>query len=231
MFPKDDRGSRMLSEKTLNDLRAYWDHLRGRRQVPYRAELDPRRFEDALDSMFILEALGPENVRIRLAGTRLCEVMGMELRGMVPQGLIADADRSRFDYALKAVLSGPSVAEFRLQARDAAGTQAEAEMLLLPLRSDFGDVTRVLGCASGLAPLTKAPAEFSILQQRVEPLSLGGAVEPAERTGLPGFAEPQTAFDAGGEGAPRLRTIDGDRDDSAPAARNSRDHLSVVKGR
>ena len=68
----------------LSSLKTYWERLRAGRIAPYRAEIDPRQFESALENMFIVEKLAPDNMRIRLAGMKICEMMGMEVRGMQP---------------------------------------------------------------------------------------------------------------------------------------------------
>ena len=78
----------------LSSLKTYWDRLRAGRIAPYRAEIDPRQFESALENMFIIEKLAPDNMRIRLAGMKICEMMGMEVRGMQPGFLIDEADRA-----------------------------------------------------------------------------------------------------------------------------------------
>ena len=51
--------------------------------------------------MFIVEKLAPDNMRIRLAGMKICEMMGMEVRGMQPGFLIDEPDRIRFDRLLE----------------------------------------------------------------------------------------------------------------------------------
>ena len=132
----------------LSSLKSYWERLRAGRIAPYRAEIDPRQFEAALENMFILEKVSADNMRIRLAGMKVCEMMGMEVRGMQPGYLIDEDDRLRFDRLLNVVMNEPAVVELRLEARNRAGTY-HATMLLMPLRSDFGDINRVLGCASG----------------------------------------------------------------------------------
>ena len=95
----------------LSSLRSYWDRLRAGRVAPYRAEIDPRQFEPALENMFIIEKLAPDNMRIRLAGMKICEMMGMEVRGMQPAYLIDEADRARFDRLLNVVMGEPAVVE------------------------------------------------------------------------------------------------------------------------
>ena len=100
----------------LSSLRTYWERLRAGRIAPYRAEIDPRQFEPALENMFIVERLAPDNLRIRLAGMKICEMMGMEVRGMQPAFLIDEPDRERFDRLLAVVMAEPAVVELQLAA-------------------------------------------------------------------------------------------------------------------
>ena len=200
----------------LSSLRSYWDRLRAGRVAPYRAEIDPRQFEPALENMFIIEKLAPDNMRIRLAGMKICEMMGMEVRGMQPAYLIDEADRARFDRLLNVVMGEPAVVELRLAAPNRAGTY-RASMLLMPLRSDFGDINRVIGCTSGEGDLFNPPLAFAIEDVAVTP------VEPSQgaeiRAPMPGFAEAQAAFaSAPPAPAPKLRKIEGNP--NAPTKRD-----------
>ena len=212
----------------LSSLRTYWDRLRAGRVAPYRAEIDPRQFEPALENMFIIEKLAPDNMRIRLAGMKVCEMMGMEVRGMQPAYLIDEADRTRFDRLLNVVMGEPAVVELRLAAPNRAGTY-RATMLLMPLRSDFGDVNRVIGCTSGKGDLFNPPLAFAIEDVAVTP------VEPSQgaevRQPMPGFAEAQAAFaPASAAPAPKLRTIEGNP--NAPARRDgAAPRFRVIEGK
>ncbi|PJN93798.1 PAS domain-containing protein, partial [Amaricoccus sp. HAR-UPW-R2A-40] len=136
-----------MNDLVLSSLRTYWERLRAGRIAPYRAEIDPRQFEGALENMFIVERVSPDNMRIRLAGMKICEMMGMEVRGMEPGFLVDAADRLRFDRLLGVVMSEPAVVDLALS----TGGRQRAAMLLMPLRSDFGEINRVLGCACGPA--------------------------------------------------------------------------------
>jgi len=207
----------------LTSLKAYWERLRAGRIAPYRAEIDPRQFEAALENMFIVEKLGPENMRIRLAGMKICEMMGLEVRGMQPNIFIADADRLRFERLLNVVMGEPAVVELRMEADNRGGTY-RATMLLMPLRSDFGDINRVLGCTSGEGDLFAPPLAFRIRDVAVTPIEASLGAEP--RRTLPGFAEEPAPFDAG----PKLRAIEGN-----PDARTKRSptapRFRVIKGK
>jgi hypothetical protein len=207
-----------MNDLMLTSLKSYWERLRAGRIAPYRAEIDPRQFETALENMFIIEKLAPDNMRVRLAGMKICEMMGMEVRGMQAGFLIEEGDRVRFDRLLNVVMGEPAVVELRLAAPNRAGTY-RATMLLMPLRSDFGDVNRVIGCTSGEGDLFAPPLAFSIVDVAVTPVEPSETAEPRQL--VPGFAETQAGF-AGTPppASPKLRSIDGNpnaaRDGASP---------------
>ncbi len=182
-----------MNDVMLSSLRTYWERLRAGRIAPYRAEIDPRQFEPALENMFIVERLAPDNLRIRLAGMKICEMMGMEVRGMQPAFLIDEPDRERFDRLLAVVMAEPAVVELQLAADNRAGIY-RASMLLMPLRSDFGEINRVIGCTSGQGELFAPPLSFAIEEVTVTPVEPGAGAEP--KAAVPGFAEPRPSSPA-----------------------------------
>lgn len=214
-----------ITDPTLRELSDYWDRLRAGREAPFRSEIDPRHFESALEHMFILENLGDGNIRIRLAGMSLCEMMGMELRGMSLRALMRVEDRTPLDLLLGRVLADPAVGELTLSAHTPMGETRRAEMLLLPLRSDFGDVSRVLGClrVQNLRSDDGTPLRFSITASRVEPVANRSATPPAGP--LPGFSEEQAPF-AGAQ--PALRSITGGAKTRGRRGETRRNHLRLV---
>lgn len=67
----------------FGQLEGYWQALRpADGALPRRADFDPRGIADLLDCTLLLERIAPGQVRIRLAGMALCDLMGMDLRGM-----------------------------------------------------------------------------------------------------------------------------------------------------
>ncbi len=216
-----------ISDPTLQTLADYWERLRAGREAPYRSEIDPRQFEGALEHMFILEHLGDANIRVRLAGMSLCEMMGMELRGMSLRALMRVEDRAALDAALAQVLSGPSVGYIELDAHTPSGRTRRAAMVLLPLRSDFGDISRILGClrVKDASPEDGIPLRFSIHAATIQPVQVTTTAAQATATGsLPGFGEPTPAF---GHLQPVLRTIEGGAQPADPTPRRAR--LRLVK--
>ena len=163
--------------------------------------------------MFIIEKLAPDNMRIRLAGMKICEMMGMEVRGMQPACLIDEADRVRFDRLLDVVMNEPAVVELKLAAPNRAGTY-RATMLMMPLTSDFGDINRVIGCTSGEGELFAPPLAFADRGRgghpgRAQPGRRAQAADARLRRGAGCLRRSQPAP------APKLRSIDGNP--NAPA--------------
>ncbi len=218
-----------MNDLMLSSLKTYWDRLRAGRVAPYRAEIDPRQFESALENMFIIEKLAPDNMRIRLAGMKICEMMGMEVRGMQPGFLIDEPDRDRFDRLLNVVMGEPAVVELKLTAPNRAGLY-RATMLMMPLRSDFGDINRVIGCTSGDGELYAPPLSFSIDEVAVTPVE--ASMAPEARQPMPGFAEGPTRFAPAPPPAPKLRSIDGNPNAQAkPREGSGGPKLRIIDGK
>lgn len=136
-----------------NEVFTYWDSLRAGRAAPSRAQIDPAALRHRLPDLFMLDWNGPQ-LNFRLAGTRICERFGRELRDTRFLSLWSKACRDQVNEAALAALrlEEAVMMEIRLTGANEA---LSFEMLLLPLRSVSGVVDRLLGC---LLPLTSAPA-------------------------------------------------------------------------
>lgn len=167
-------------EAGLNLFLDYWRGLCRGGDVPRRADIDPRRIEPVLANTFILERIAPGLARFRVAGTHLAELMGMDVRGMPVSTLILPGARDGFADGLQAVFSGPARLHLRLRAKGALGRpDLSARMLILPLRSDRGEVSRAIGCLVTRGQPGRAPRRFSILRSRVVPLCASPAAPRA----------------------------------------------------
>jgi hypothetical protein len=134
----------MLKHPDAAGLHEMWANLRGDRPVPFRAELDAGRIGAKAPFLAILEYVGPSNFRIRIAGDRLNKWFGMELRGMSALSLLDSDSRNHFQATLNRVTADPAVGVLHGVARGPDGLAPGFEMVLLPMRSDFGRVDRVL---------------------------------------------------------------------------------------
>lgn len=162
-----------MKHPAIAQIEAYWDALRGDRQVPLRAEIDPRGIDQALENAFILERIAPKVARFRLAGMQLNELMGMEVRGMPVTSLFEPADRGTVTTLLEHVFEQPAKARLRLGTVPGTWghTGTAGELLLLPLRSDLGDISRALGCiVTDGTPIGRAPHRFTVAAREITPL-------------------------------------------------------------
>ncbi|MEM1343593.1 MAG: PAS domain-containing protein [Pseudomonadota bacterium] len=234
-------GNAAMIGTEIRALHRYWERLRNGRDVPYRAEVDPRDMTCDVRYLFVLEDLGEGNLRFRLAGTALNEAFGVDLRGMSARTLMQGRARESFTALIQETLAEPGVGYARLDAPD--DDDELWEVVLLPLRSDLGAVDRVLG---GLVPVRRGRQARGTgrLRLTIAKMSILGLEEsaPRGRPGLPvplgqpplpvaGFAEEQAAFEGPKAPGP-LRAIEGGLGtDARPAgqARERRDHLRLVR--
>lgn len=196
-----------LRSNVLGEVLAYWEALRAGRPAPLRSEVDPRGIERALEYAFIIERVAPSIARFRLAGMHLTDLMGMEVRGMPVTSFFAPQARQKLAEIIETVFTGPETAELTLGAESGIGKpQLKASLLILPLRSDLGDVSRALGCLVAEGEIGRAPRRFDIVEARTRKVA-PGRTATAERslpaaTPTPGFAEPGKEF----SGVPRPDT-------------------------
>ncbi|MFN3526193.1 MAG: PAS domain-containing protein [Paracoccus sp. (in: a-proteobacteria)] len=182
------------ADRVVRELHSYWSSLRNGRAIPARSDVDPRGIARSLDYAFILERIAPGAARIRLAGRHLIDLMGMEVRGMPICSFLNGSSRGRLSDVLETVFKAPQIAQLHLRARsDYARPQLTAQMLMLPLRSDLGDVTRVLGCLVAEGDLGVAPRRFDLISDAVMPVIDGGKTLTPSPSVI-GFAETQDSF-------------------------------------
>lgn len=199
----------------LSLVEAYWDALRVGREMPKRAEIDPRGIESALAHAFILERVAPGVARMRIAGSHLHDLLGMEARDMPVTTFFTPDTRTRIARLLEEVFQTPATAEISMHAPAGPdGPALAARMILLPLKSDLGDVSRILGCLVCIGEIGQAPRCFDLEAIKLRPLG-SAASAPAQgfAEGKQPFKSPQhkapvkTSEEIGGARHPYLRLI------------------------
>jgi hypothetical protein len=139
-----------MKQATTKGLYDYWNSVRGARLAPRRYEIEPSQIVPILSETIILEKPEQDECRIRVAGTRISEWLGFELRGQRFFDLWRGDDRVVLMDNLTSICAHGGVGLFEFEARergmDCAGTSFE--MLLLPLTHLEDQVERVLGSVS-----------------------------------------------------------------------------------
>ncbi|MEM9911944.1 MAG: PAS domain-containing protein [Pseudomonadota bacterium] len=159
-----------------HDLKAfvnYWEGMRRGGDVPLRSTIDPRGIENLLSHAFIAEKVTPGLARLRVAGTHLSDLMGMEVRGMPLSSLIDPSHRDRLSDAMVNLFEQPARIRINLYAPGSVRrTALSGALIILPLRSDLGDISRALGCLVTHGAIGQAPRRFEITDCRITPLDL-----------------------------------------------------------
>lgn len=178
-----------MKHAATRELYTYWDRLRGSRLAPERAEIDPSAISRLLGDTFIIEIDEERTYPFRLAGTRLCALLGHELRGESALDLFSGADRTEFERLIDAVSLESASIVAGLDLRSNQSQRIDAEMLLLPLRHRGDGNLRVLGVLSpseqpywlGVCPIETStiqsirilwPSDRSAFEQHVPALRL-----------------------------------------------------------
>jgi len=134
-----------MRSKTAIEIYAYWDALRGHRDVPSRSQIEPGQIRNILSDLFILEKTPRGDIRFRLAGTRICSLFARELRGSTFDALWLASQTGRLARIAEQVMTEKTPVV--LSASSLAGTadRLPTEIILLPLRSPDGVVDRIIG--------------------------------------------------------------------------------------
>ena len=161
----------------LRLVESYWHGLASEDMVPLRSQIDPRGMESALENAFLMERIAPSMAKIRVAGTHLNDLMGMQVAGMPLSSLIAPAEREAFGAAVTRLFADPAIVKIELEAEGGFGRpELEATMILLPLRSDFGDMSRALGALVSHGRVGRTPRRFKVKSVDVTPAVQKGVV-------------------------------------------------------
>jgi len=181
-------------------LHAYWNQLRAGRAAPERGELDPGAIRGILGDVMILEVGGPHRYAVRLAGTRICSLMGREWKDRSFLELFAATDWPEVYALLDSVVRNASPAVASIVGETADKRMLGLELLLLPLRHHRRTDARVL------ASLGAYTRPFWATYMPLAELRIG----TARFDDIAGEATEAAAF--GGKRAPlQLRVLEGGR--------------------
>lgn len=183
-----------LNFPACRDLQAYWEALRGTRQMPARSEFDPRGIEQTLACTFVAEKVAPSVARIRVAGSVMNDALGMDVRGMPITAFFDPASRDALGEATRDLFASPAMVILELSARRSFGRKPiRARLLLLPMSDGEGNISRLVGCLDIAGGLGKAPRRFEVTSLRRSELS-GNAPQarPAHNPFTPREAAPTT---------------------------------------
>lgn len=157
-----------MQQPTSRQLYAYWDRVRNGRLAPRRFEIEPAKIAALLPETFIAESAGQLGYRFRLAGTKICEQFGRELRGADLSSLWEEQDREAVASLLRSVFSDAAVGHGVFRAYTRTNRQVNFEIVLMPLIHTGDAVNRILGAITAIEPPFWLGAEPLLRQEIVE---------------------------------------------------------------
>jgi hypothetical protein len=141
-----------MRQRTSNLLYSYWNSVRQGRRAPCRYEIEPAKIAALLPETFIVECGARTEYRIRLAGTRICDQFGRELRNSSLLDFWTPHDREAMANLLHNVIQDGAVGVAHFAARKEGDRRVDFEMTLMPLIHNDQSVNRVLGCITAIDP-------------------------------------------------------------------------------
>ena len=114
---------------------AYWDGKRAHARAPDRSDIDPNAVRELLGDIFVLSCDHETGFPFRVAGTRVCALLGRDLKDQSFSALFAAESRREIEdivtYVAEEML--PAIAGLTATAED--GSRAHLELLLLPFNN------------------------------------------------------------------------------------------------
>jgi len=136
------------STRTLFD---YWTRQRGWRAAPDRSDIDPADIRHVLGDTFMLAADFVDDIRFRLAGTRVCALFTREIKGEAFDAQWSESSSAHIEDLLTAVINEKIGAVAGIIGRTDDGDEVELELLLLPLAQGGAGRVRALGMLAPIA--------------------------------------------------------------------------------
>ena len=114
---------------------AYWDAKRGDARAPDRSEIEPGAVRELLGDIFVLSYDNDAGYPFRVAGTRVCALLGRDLKDQSFSELFAPSGRREIEDIVTVVAEEMLAAIAGISATAEDGSVAHLELLLLPFNT------------------------------------------------------------------------------------------------
>ena len=114
---------------------AYWDEKRGGARAPDRSDIEPGAVRELLGDIFVLSYDGAAGHPFRVAGTRVCALLGCDLKDRSFSAMFAPPGRREIEDIINVVAEEMLAAVAGITATAQDGSPAYLELLLLPFNA------------------------------------------------------------------------------------------------
>lgn len=139
---------------------AYWDERRAGAAAPDRSDLEPEPVRALLGDIFVLSCDAAGGYPFRVAGTRLCALLGCDAKGGSFTDFFAPSHRTDLEDILAVVTEEKLAAVAGVTAANAQSQTVAMEMLLLPFSTRAHTPISLTGL---LAPFGGCPGAVGML--------------------------------------------------------------------
>jgi hypothetical protein len=134
---------------------AYWDEKRGDARAPDRSEIEPGAVRELLGDIFVLSYDTASGYPFRVAGTRVCALLGCDLKDRSFSALFKPDCRREIEEIVGVVAEEMLGAVAGITATTQDGSRAHLELLLLPFNNRAHTPISLTGL---LAPFENEPS-------------------------------------------------------------------------
>jgi hypothetical protein len=114
---------------------AYWDQKRGDARAPDRSEIEPGAVRELLGDIFVLSCDSAAGYPFRVAGTRVCALLGCDQKDRSFSALFTPDCRREIEEIIGVVAEEMLAAVAGITATAQDGSLAHLELLLLPFNT------------------------------------------------------------------------------------------------
>ena len=124
-----------MKHPSTREFFAYWDRKRGDARAPDRSDIEPGAVRELLGDTFVLSYDSGAGYPFRVAGTRVCAMLGRDLKNVSFSGLFAAESRREIEDIIGCVAEEMLAAIAGVTAISQDGSLAHLELLLLPFNA------------------------------------------------------------------------------------------------
>ncbi len=145
---------------------AYWNEKRGQAAAPDRSDLAPDGVRELLGDIFVVSYDRAAGYPFRVAGTRVCALLGCDAKGHSLTQLFQANSRGEIEDILGVVAEETMPTIAGLSARSADGMPVHLELLLLPFSARAHTPLSLTGLLAPLQPTTGRITDLNLLSWR-----------------------------------------------------------------
>jgi hypothetical protein len=121
-----------MKHPSSREFYAYWDKMRGNAAAPDRSDIEPSAVRELLGDIFVLSYDAEAGYPFRVAGTRVCALLGRDVKDQSFSALFTPEARREIEEMIAVVAEETLPAIAGVTATSETGATAHMELLLLP---------------------------------------------------------------------------------------------------